>query len=230
MLIKVTIDCVKMLTLLATFLTQYQAKLKKVEIDSLYGSQATMETDRYQFSLGQTEMTHASAQKYCLLEQTSLLTVKPELDLTALFDKFDKNTAWTSLYRLTKSPLIVDDKSVTPILQTLVGDTIKISNIDLEEVANKGITLDKNASGFTYTSTEKTELKPVICMKYAEFPYRLMDRISFKKVQTNMLNQLTQRRTAVNRVKQDIARREKVLTIFTNSSTLSYDQTSELGS
>ena len=229
MIIKVTISCVKILTLLSTFLTQYQSKIKKVDLATLYGSQALVETDRYQFSVGPTDMTHASAQKYCTLEQTSLLTVRPEMDLKKMLATFDKPNAWTSLYRLTKNPLLVDDKAVTPILQTTLGEIIKISDIDMDEVLTKGITLDKTTTGLKYTAADKTELKPVICMKYVEFPYRQMDRTSFDIIQTNMLNQVTQKRLWVDRIKNDIARREKQVEILTNSSVLIIDHAVDLG-
>ena len=102
MLVKVKLNIAHMFTLITAFLAQYLDELGKIDFTIQYGSLAILETDNFQITLGTEPLSYNDAQRYCLYERATLLTVEPELDLGSIFKKVGKNSLCTGLYRMTK--------------------------------------------------------------------------------------------------------------------------------
>ena len=139
MLVKVKLNIAHMFTLITAFLAQYLEEINKLDFATQYGTLAVLETDNFQITLGVEPLTFNEAQKYCLYEHASLLTVEPELNLGSIFDKVGKNSLWTGLYRMTKNPTLVDPSHKTPSLGTIHGESISASAINMEEALHKWI-------------------------------------------------------------------------------------------
>ena len=218
MLVKVKLNIARMFALITAFLAQYLEEINKIDFNTEYGTLAVLETDNFQITLGVEPLTFNEAQKYCLYEHASLLTVESELNLGSIFDKVGKNSLWTGLYRMTKNSILVDPNHKTPILGTIHGESISASTLNMEEALHKGITIDRTDLGFSYLTVDKMETRPVVCIKRRDFPYKKIDRSDLGKVKTAMLDLVKQKSSTVERLRHIATQKEKLMIDLKNSS------------
>jgi hypothetical protein len=101
----------------------------------------------------------------------------------------------------------------------------------MDEVLHKSIILElTDDDKLQYVAVDRTEVKPVICMRAMEFPYRKIDSAMIIDVKNSLLDNVTQKKLLISKKKLMVERKVNLMSVLTtrNGTALEFQQTVNL--
>jgi hypothetical protein len=190
LLVTATFDLSRISLLLLASLLGQKSSLSSVNLDTMYSSPYKQAGSVF-VSPVLADITFQSAEVACTGLSAELFSVSKDMDVKTLMEEQGLTAIWTGIYKSARTQTLVDKGKVPPVTKT------KFGNISMEELStvgfddSKAVILQLRNDKLYYSVVSKTDTYKALCTTDIPFPRKIKDLNSVKKVQKNMIKEIS---------------------------------------
>ena len=119
MLMYIKLHILLQLGRIATFLTEYQTQLERLNFFDIYPIGVNVQSESYTIHHHSGTFSAADFKRLCVNEYTIPFRVTKDMNLTQIFQHYGLTTVWVDLYKSKVSGLLLDKTDYPPVTVTL---------------------------------------------------------------------------------------------------------------
>jgi hypothetical protein len=188
LLVTATFDLSRISLLLLASLLGQKSSLSSVNLDTMYSSPYKQAGSVF-VSPVLADITFQSAEVACTGLSAELFSVSKDMDVKTLMEEQGLTAIW--IYKSARTQTLVDKGKVPPVTKT------KFGNISMEELTTvgfddgKAVILQLKNDKLYYSVVTKSDTYKARCTTDIPFPRKIKDLNSIKKVQKNMIKEIS---------------------------------------